>query len=310
MGGTSYNFDNSTTTDAQGNVYTIGVFQGTTEYYGLDVSSKRDFDIFVEKRDDKGFIVWQKHIGGTGADFGNSITIDPNGNVYTTGSFRGKVDFDPGNGVSYLEGEDYRSDIFIQKLDTDGKFIWAKKVGGGIVSGFGHSITTDASGNVYTTGIFLGTMDFDPGIEAFNLTSKGKYDAFIQKLDPSGDLIWAKQLGGALDVFGDAIKTDAIGNVYITGTFTGTADLDPDAVAIENFTSRGGKDIFVQKLKADGTFIWTKQMGGVGNEFNPSLAFDVGGNVYSTGTFSGSADFASTTLTSTNGGARCFYSKT
>ena len=275
----------------------------------MNLISKGDFDIFIQKLDAKGELIWVKQIGGIDTYFGKSITIGSSGNIYTTGSFSGEVDFDPGVGTSNLGRADNRSYIFIQKLNNDGDLIWAKKVDKGNGSGFGRSIATDASGNVYTTGIFLNTMDFDPGMGTTNLTSKGKYDAFIQKLDPSGDLLWAKQIGGILDVDGNAIKTDATGNVYITGTFTGTADLDPDAVAIENFTSRGEKDIFVQKLKADGTFIWTKQMGGVGNEFNPSLAFDVDGNIYSTGLFSGTADFGTISLTTTIGSSESFIQK-
>jgi len=76
-------------------------------------------------------------------------------------------------------------------LKTNGQtadFQWAKSIGGTGVE-LGQSITTDASGNVYITGYYEGTVDFDPGSATFNLTSNGVADIFIQKLDALGNFI-------------------------------------------------------------------------------------------------------------------------
>ena len=87
----------------------------------------------------------------------------------------------------------------------------------------------DASGNVYTTGYFQGTVDFDPGAGTFNLTSAGLQDIFISKLDAAGNFVWAKQLGGTLNDVGYSIALDTSGNVYTTGFFRDTVDFDPGA---------------------------------------------------------------------------------
>src|SRR5690606_1414173 len=115
------------------------------------------------------------------------------GNVYTAGTFIGTADFDPGAGVYYLSSEG-DMDIFIQKLDTNGNFVWAKSMGG-INWDYGYSVAVDVSGNVYTTGSFRETVDFDPGAGIYNLTSQGGTDIFIQKLDADGNFVWANRMG-------------------------------------------------------------------------------------------------------------------
>ena len=97
-------------------------------------------------------------------------------------------------------------------------FEWAKSFG--VTSNEdGRSITVDASGNVYTTGEFSGTADFDPGAGASNLISAGRSDIFVQKLDASGNFLWAKSFGGINSDRGISITVDASGTVYTTGEF-------------------------------------------------------------------------------------------
>ena len=87
-------------------------------------------------------------------------------------------------------------DIFISKLDASGNLVWAKNTGS-VPGGIGQSIAVDAASNVYTTGYFGGTADFDPGVGIYNLTSAGGADVFITKLDVSGNFVWAKNMGSA-----------------------------------------------------------------------------------------------------------------
>jgi len=82
-----------------------------------------------------------------------------------------------------------------------------------------RSVAVDSSGNVYTTGHFGGTVDFDPGAGTTNLTSNGHEDVFVSKLDSSGDLVWAKSFGGTGRDRGWAVAVDSSGNVYTAGFF-------------------------------------------------------------------------------------------
>lgn len=231
---------------------------------------------------------WAKQMGSADWDEGTAIALDDSGNVYSTGYFVGTVDFDPGTGIFNLTAGGTQ-DVFISKMDSAGNFIWAKQLGGAAWEQ-SHAIATDGNGNIYTTGFFLGTADFDPGAALFNLTSSSWGDAFVCKLNSSGNFVWAKQAGGSLAVTSYSITTDDSGNVYTTGYFDGTADFDPGAGTF-SFTVVGYSDIFISKLSSPGNFVWAKQLGGADGEVGYSIAVDDSGNVLTTGTFFGAVDF-------------------
>jgi hypothetical protein len=160
---------------------------------------------------------WAKSMGSTGADYGNSITTDASGNVYTTGLFQDTVDFDPGAGTFNLTCNG-SSDIFIQKLDANGNFIWAKSMGS-FSGDVPNSVAVDALGNVYTTGYFNGTVDFDPGPGVANLTSASiSGNIFVQKLDAAGNYVWAKRMGGSGFCYGNSVALDASNLTYFSGS--------------------------------------------------------------------------------------------
>ncbi|QNL22406.1 T9SS type A sorting domain-containing protein [Hyphobacterium sp. CCMP332] len=232
---------------------------------------------------------WAKSMGGSFNDDGLSIFVDGAGNVYTTGFYWGSADFDPGPGLFILTSVGGQ-DIFVQKLDSSGNFLWAKSFGG-TSTDEGLSIAVDASGNVYTTGFFRGTADFDPGPGIFNLSSAGDDDIFILKLDASGNFLWAKSIGDFRFDAGNSITVDAAGNVYTTGSFERTVDFDPGP-GITNLTSNGNpSDIFVLKLDASGNFLWAKAFGGTDYDDGRSIKVDASGNVISIGEYEGTVDF-------------------
>ncbi len=297
LGGTSSDHGQAIALDASGNTYVTGDFTGTADFDPgiaiFNLTSAGNSDVFITKLDGVGNLLWAKQIGGANMDIGYSATVDAFGSVYTTGFFSGTVDFDPGIGVFNLTstgGPGY-ADIFISKLDASGNFLWAKRMGGAANGNTGTSVILDASGNVYTTGGFTGTSDFDPGIGVFNLTSAGLYDIFISKLDAAGNFVWAKTMGGSSTEFGLSMKIDASGNLYTTGYFAGTVDFDP-GIGIFNITSLfGSRDVFISKLDANGNFVWAKTMGGSGMENGNGISVDASGNIYTVGIFEGTADF-------------------
>jgi len=165
-------------------------------------------------------------------------------------------------------------------------FEWAKKMGGKGYN-WGYSIAVDGAGNVYTTGRFQDTADFEPGTGAHILYSAGSDDIFISKHNASGNLLWAKGFGGSNNDQGNSIKLDQFGNIYITGTFIGQIDFDPGA-GIYNLAA-ANVNIFILKLNALGNFVWAKNLNGLGISTGNSVV-DIGGNVYTIGILDGTVD--------------------
>lgn len=310
LSGNGGEFGVSIAIDGSGNVLTTGTFDGSNVDFDPGAgtftlgSSAASVDIYISKLDASGNFIWAKSIGSFNADIPTSLATDASGNVYTTGYFKGAVDFDPGAGTFSLTETGGGGDIFISKLDASGNFVWAKRIGSGSFStDYGYGISVDASGNVLTTGVFFGTCDFDPGAGTFNLSLPGGgNNIFVSKLDGSGNFVWAQALGGGGLCEGKAITTDPAGNVYTTGYFTGISDFDPSA-STYTIASAGSEDIFVSKLDASGNFLWAKGMGGSNIEQATSIKVGPSGNVYTTGYFRGTADFnpdvATYTLAST-----------
>jgi hypothetical protein len=233
-------------------------------------------------------IEWAKSVGGVSFDTPSSIIADGAGNVITVGNFKTTSDFDPGIGVANLTSAG-SFDPFIVKLNSSGDFVWARSVGGTMLDQI-YSVTVDDSENIYLTGNFQGTADFDPGSGTFNLSSSGGTDVYVLKLNSSGDFVWVKKIGGTLNESGSSIIVDPTGNVYVTGSFMGNCDFDPGANTF-NLGSSGSTDVFITKLNSSGNLTWVKKMGGWGSDNPASIKIGNDGSVYTAGYFSDTADF-------------------
>ena len=230
--------------------------------------------------------LWAKQAGGISGDKGYSIAVDAYGNSYITGYFRESATFGT---TTLTSSSDYGSDIFVAKMDINGNWLWAKQAGGTDYHG-GYGIAVDANGNSYVTGYFSGSATFG----TTTLTSSGYDDIFVAKLDSSANWLWAKQAGGTSSDIGYGIAVDAYGNSYVTGYFKSSSC----SFGTITLNSSGYEDIFVAKMDSNGNWMWAKQAGGTSEDGGTSIAVDANGNSYVTGSFKESANFGTTTLTS------------
>lgn len=302
FGGYTNDSGNAFALDGNGNIYTIGTFQGTADFdpnaasiYTL--SSNGLNDVFVTKLDASGNFLWARSFGGVAQDEASSITLDSFGNIYLTGFFNGIVDFDPGTN-SLLYASLGGKDVYVLKLDANGNFLWANQLGAN-GDDLGNAVSIDASGDLIVAGSFQSLVDFDPSGLVDTLTSSGQSDIFVAKYHPNGNYVWAKKMGGSSDDLVTSMCIDAGSNIFTCGNFSGMADFDPSPFSYTLNSSNN--DAFVAKLSAQGNFYWAKQIKNAGTSSGliNSVDTDMSGNLYAGGTFKGTCDFNPTTTSFT-----------
>ncbi len=253
LGGTSQDHSYEVDVDASGNTYVTGSFSGTADFDPgagtANLTAISEYNAYVVKLDASGTYVWARQFGGLGT-YGFGVDVDASGNTYVTGEFLGTGDFDPGAGTANLTAIAW--DTYVVKLDPSGTYVWARQLGGSF-SNYSTGVDVDASGNTYVTGYFSGTANFF-GAGTTNLTSRGSFDAYVVKLDASGTYVWAGQLGGSSADYSYGVTVDASGNMFVAGSFSGTADFDPGA-GTALLTSAGETDAYVVKLSSSVTTV-------------------------------------------------------
>ena len=143
----------------------------------------------------------------------------------------------------------------------------------------GHSVSTDTLGNSYVTGQFQSPSITFGGFTLTNADPIGNTsDFFIAEYDVSGNILWAKSVGGQSYDQGSSVSTDVSGNSYVVGVFSAPT------ITIGTFTltSAGFTDVFIAKYDALGAVLWAKSAGGSGNDQSYSVSADAFGNAYVT----------------------------
>jgi hypothetical protein len=158
---------------------------------------------------------------------------------------------------------------------------WAKSVGGAN-NELANSVATDASGNVYVTGNFA-SPSIVFGTTTLTNTSSPKLNMYLVKYDASGNVLWAKSAGGTDDDLGNAVATDAQGNVYVTGSYRSSSIVFGSLTLTHS--AGASADVFIVKYNANGSALWAKKAGGSNNDEGYSVATDLTGNVYVVGKF-------------------------
>lgn len=275
-------------TDSSGNCYVAGQYYNTAITIGnTTLPNSGNNDIFVAKADAAGNWQWAVRAGGASSDAPSSICLGGDGNLVISGGFY-STSLAFGTTTLPNAGND---DIFIAKLDTSGNWIWAVSAAG---TGRGRSneIISDSAGNLYATGFFIGSSTFG----TTTLTSAGADDAWVAKLDATGNWIWVAQAGGTSDDCGNSIARDGAGNLYIAGYFLGTTHYGN-----QTFSAGSDYDAVVARLDEDGSWNGANSGGGLGTDWGAAIAADAAGRCFTTGWFEEDANFGFTSLTSVGG---------
>ncbi len=215
------------------------------------------------------------------------IDVDENKNSYIAGQFRGSYQF---GAVSLDNKDESNSDAFVAKLNADGDWIWASRASASPGrDNEARGIAVDSQGNTYITGHFSENIKFGD----IDLTGSGSKDIFVAKLDSDGNCVWARRAGGSGADYGYGIVVDQQNNIYVTGSFNGTADFGKQVLASNNYSN-----IYVAKLDQDGNWVWVNTAGGSGfNNAGFAITAGLNNGIYVTGRYHGvTADFGSITV--------------
>jgi len=256
-GGTDYDQAIGVTVDLPGNAYISGGFMDSFDFdptAGTDVhTSNGGTDAFLCKFNPEGEFQWAKTWGGTGLDSAEDVEAHGVHTVMVVGRYDNFVNFNP-------DGSDYHTsngsqDAFMSRFNTDGVFQWVKVWGGS--GGYGEweyadGVSIDNSLNIYVSGRFGTTVDFDPDpVGVSELTANGQVDVFLAKFNFGGTFQWVRGWGGPYEDVGMEVFASDLGDVYITGYYYDTVDFDPGPDT-EEHTSYGQRDIFLSKFTPDG----------------------------------------------------------
>ena len=223
---------------ANGEVFVAGSFQGVVDFdpsvKTKNISGGAGHAAFVLNLDTNGKLDWVSPFLGksglnTNSSYGMSVEIDRSGAIVIGGGFRGTVDFNPGSGTSYLTQQDGG---FIAKLSSTGSFVWAKQLQSD-ANVFVYGLDSDAAGNIYATGVFYGTADFDPGAGVQSRTSNGATDIYILKLSSAGNFVWTETFGGTGNDVAFEIVASPNGDTSIAGYYLTPFDVDPNPLSTQ-----------------------------------------------------------------------------
>lgn len=264
LGGASGDVGYGISVDAGGNVFVAG---WSFDTWGEDpiLPFTGMTDVFVAKLDPNGVLLWNTFLGAEDEDVGYDIGVDGSGNVYITGY--SYTSWGTTIVIPYSEGYD----AFVAKLNGNGDLLWNSFLGG---TGwdFGYGIAVDSSGIVSVTG----TSDVEWGTPQNPFT--GWDDAFVVRLDNTGNAVWNTFLGGNGTDSGNGIAIDSGGNISITGTSDEAWGTEPRRAFSEQ------SDAFVARLDTNGIFTWYTFLGGTGWDEGWGVVVDPKGVVYVTGT--------------------------
>ncbi len=282
--------ENTATVVKNGFIYNTGHFTGTCDFDPGPGTNNKVFvgvwDIYISKSDTSGNLIWVATFGSTDEDKGIALAVDDSGFVYGTGFFKGTVDFDPGSGTVNKTSKG-AADVYVIRLDPNGNLSWIATSGSNSEDR-ASTICLDSNRNVYVSGSFYNTVDFDPGTSTFNLTSKGNQEIFIQKLSAKGNFIDAIRFGDWSNDYGTSMWSDK-NNLYITGGFSGMIDFNPGQDTLDIISS--SYDPFVVKFDFNIIPKWARRFGSNTGDEGKVITVDLEGNVISAGYFQITGDF-------------------
>lgn len=288
-GGSAYDCGYGLALDNQNNLSLTGVFQGIANFGTISLTSAGSADVFIAKIDTNGNWLWAKQAGGTVGDCAFDIAIGSDNSAYLTGIIAGTAIF----GATSLTVNGDSGNTFIAKIDTDGEWLWAKKVDG--TSNYGLTIAIDNQNDIYLSGAYNTNAIFG----TTSLTESDNRNIYLAKMSRDGNWLWANKTDNAVNSENSSIAVDENGNVYLaTNTLISTT-----TTSSNGSTTYKVSGFYLAKADANGTWLWNEYAneGYPAGSYAATVVVDSKGSAYVGGHFSGSVAFGKTLLNSVGG---------
>lgn len=293
----------SVAVDANGNTFITGYFneEGTFGSITIPMINPSSKEVFIAKIDPDGNYLWVKSGNIFFDDRGLGLCLDPQGNVFVTGTCWGGLIF---GSLNVYNNSGYTDQIYVLKLDTDGNEIWLKNAGVNepgypYNDDHGYDLVSDSNGDILVTGFVSNNDPFDhmAYFDAIAVPVAAMDSmAFVAKLSNAGVWQWVKTNGGIDSYRDNRITVDDENNVYVAGGFQETVTFETTTL-----TSYGLSDIYVTKYSPTGEFLYAVQAGSYLDDRANDIAFDHENHLYVTGEFNAEAAFGTDTIDN-NGG--------
>ncbi len=260
IGGGKTDIGYGITMDDAGNIYATGFFRGVQvdlsagqKPGGFKAYSNGEADAFLVKFDPDGGFEWARSWGGDESDYAFDVALSPAEDLlYVCGYFQDTVAFPSlarGGSTNFVSNG--QRDAFVCKLDTDGNFKWARTIGGTDRDQC-MSVAVDGLGNIYATGFFSETVDFNPAGGSDVHTAVSVHDCFLTKYSPGGQRLWTHTWGSHVydEAFG--VAADPVGGAYVTGNFSGSVNFA--TTGFDMHIAAGVRDLFLCSYPPDGNW--------------------------------------------------------
>jgi len=268
-------------------IYLAGMFYGIMHLSpSISIIGNSFEHLFLAKIELDGTFLWGRLVDSSNVLFPtvsyyNYIFVRPGGGIIIAGS---AVD------TTYIDTIKINPGGFLALFDDDGNCKWA-------VNKFSGPENHKISISFIDTDILMGGLfEQNPStIDTSTLILSGEKDGYVARMDSSGNVKWIKKIGGPGNDGILEITTDNLNNIYLTGYFSDSINIDGTVL------NNPVMDVLIAKLDENGNLIWARQASVNSNNggYADDILSDDNGNCYITGTFSGSASFGNYNVTST-----------
>ncbi|GDX53511.1 hypothetical protein LBMAG27_25580 [Bacteroidota bacterium] len=271
-------------TDAEGNLYGVGTYEGQLIISGDTLHSvDSTLDFIITKYDRFGNLIWVKSAGGNSGDAANDIAIDLNGDIIIAGFAYSHIFYFGSDSLYILTNQDFHT--VIMKLDSGGNEIWMR-TSEGANKDKPESIEIDRDGNIYVAGIYSSpVLNFDAD-SVYNMGPYYSFEGYLIKLNSSGETIWLKSINGTDTEVPEAIALDNLGNLYMTGTFHSDTCYFNGIPLTHLIPFTNNSDLFIARYDTSGNIIWIKPFSCNSQIGAPCILANEEGSIYFGGYFS------------------------